>query len=98
MSPWARTRAAVKRTALQPRVQATNSELQAIGVTEPPGVAVADSGYLNEEQIDNVVANEHEQVPISPDASACETRASPLACVGIGGVLYQHGGTVTGGG
>jgi transposase len=44
---------------LQPMVKATKRELQAIGVTEAPGVAVADSGYWNEEQMDAVVANEH---------------------------------------
>jgi hypothetical protein len=52
---------------LQPMVQATKKELHAIGVTETPGVAVADSGYWNEEQIDNVVSNGI-QVLIPPDA------------------------------
>ena len=58
---------------LQPMVKATKSELQAIGVTETPGVAVADSGYWNEEQMDNVVANEHVQVLIPPDAGKRDT-------------------------
>jgi hypothetical protein len=58
---------------LQPMVQATKRELKAIGVTETPGVAVADSGYWNEEQIDNVVANEHVQVLIPPDAGKRDT-------------------------
>jgi hypothetical protein len=58
---------------LQPMVQATKRELQAIGVTETPGVAVADSGYWNEEQMDNVVANEHVQVLIPPDAGKRNT-------------------------
>jgi hypothetical protein len=58
---------------LQPMVEATKRELQAIGVTETPGVAVADSGYWNEEQMDNVVANEHVQVLIPPDAGKRET-------------------------
>ena len=53
---------------LEPMVQATKRELQEIGVTETPGVAVADSGYWNEEQMDNVVSNEHVQVLIPPDA------------------------------
>ena len=51
---------------LEPMVKATKRELRAIGVTETPGVALADSGYWNEEQIDNVVANEHVQVLIPP--------------------------------
>ena len=58
---------------LEPMVQATRKELQAIGVTETPGVAVADSGYWNEEQMDNVVANEHVQVLIPPDAGKRDT-------------------------
>jgi transposase len=58
---------------LQPMVQATKKELHAIGVTETPGVAVADSGYWNEEQMDNVIANEHVQVLIPPDAGKRDT-------------------------
>jgi transposase len=58
---------------LQPMVEATKRELEAIGVREIPGVAVADSGYWNEEQIDNVVANEHVQVLIPPDAGKRNT-------------------------
>ncbi len=58
---------------LEPIVKATKRELQAIGVTEAPGVAVADSGYWNEKQIDNVVANEHVRVLIPPDAGKRDT-------------------------
>ncbi len=58
---------------LQPMVEATKKELKTIGVTETPGVAVADAGYWNEEQIDNVVANEHVQVLIPPDAGKRDT-------------------------
>ncbi len=58
---------------LQPMIEATKRELQAIGVTETPGVAVADSGYWNEEQMDNVIANEHVQVLIPPDAGKRDT-------------------------
>ena len=54
---------------LEPMVKATMRELEAIGVTETPGVAVADSGYWNEQQMDHVVADEHVQVLIPPDAS-----------------------------
>jgi transposase len=53
---------------LAPMVKATKRELQAIGVTDIPAVAVADSGYWNEQQMDDVVANEHVQVLIPPDA------------------------------
>ena len=58
---------------LEPMVKATKRELHAIGVTETPGVAVADSGYWNEEQMDNVVADEHVQVLIPPDAGKRDT-------------------------
>jgi transposase len=58
---------------LEPMVKATKRELQAIGVTQTPGVALADSGYWNEEQIDNVVSNEHVQVLIPPDAGKRDT-------------------------
>lgn len=34
---------------LQPMVEATRQELKKVGVTDTPGVAVADSGYWNEE-------------------------------------------------
>jgi transposase len=57
---------------LQPMVEATNKELQAIGVTETPGVAVADTGYWHEDQIDNVVSS-GTQVLIPPDAGKRDT-------------------------
>jgi hypothetical protein len=57
---------------LQPMVQATRRELEAIGVTEAPGVAVADTGYWHEDQIDNVVSN-GTQVLIPPDAGKRDT-------------------------
>jgi hypothetical protein len=59
---------------LESMVKATKRELQAIGVTETPGVAVADSGYWNEQQMDHVVADEHVLVLIPPDAGKRETR------------------------
>jgi hypothetical protein len=58
---------------LQPMVEATNKELEAIGVTETPGVAVADSGYWHEQQMDNVIGGGTE-VLIPPDAGK---RATP---------------------
>jgi transposase len=57
---------------LQPMVKATRGELEKVGVTETPGVAVADSGYWNEEQIDNVVSDGI-QVLIPPDAGKRDT-------------------------
>src|SRR3954466_1570613 len=54
-------------------VEATNKELEAIGVTETPGVAVADSGYWHEQQMDNVIAG-GTSVLIPPDAGK---RATP---------------------
>src|SRR5215216_6116520 len=58
---------------LQPMVEATNKELEAIGVTETPGVAVADSGYWHEQQMNNVIGAGTE-VLIPPDAGK---RATP---------------------
>jgi hypothetical protein len=57
---------------LQPTVDATKKELEAIAVTETPGVAVADTGYWHEDQIDNVVSN-GTQVLIPPDAGKRDT-------------------------
>jgi transposase len=58
---------------LRPMVEAAKRELRAVGVTETPGVAVADSGYWNEEHMDHVIANEHVQVLIPPDAGKRNT-------------------------
>jgi transposase len=52
---------------LQPMIEATNKELEAIGVSETPSVAVADTGYWHEQQMDNVI-NGGTQVLIPPDA------------------------------
>ncbi len=57
---------------LEPMVKATRRELAQIGVSEAPGVAVADSGYWHENQIDNVVSN-GTQVLIPPDAGKRDT-------------------------
>jgi transposase len=58
---------------LRPMVEAAKRELRAVGVAEIPGVAVADSGYWNEQQMDHVIANEHVQVLIPPDAGKRNT-------------------------
>jgi transposase len=52
---------------LEPMVSATRRELQQVGVSDTPGVAVADSGYWHEQQIEQVV-NMGTQVLIPPDA------------------------------
>src|ERR1035437_4102691 len=57
---------------LEPMVKATRRELEQIGVSEAPGVAVADTGYWHENQIDNVVSN-GTQVLIPPDAGKRDT-------------------------
>ena len=57
---------------LQPMVEATDQELQAIGVTETPAVVVADTGYWHEVQIENVERN-GTQVLIPPDAGKRDT-------------------------
>jgi transposase len=57
---------------LEPMIKATRRELQKIGVSDTPGVAVADSGYWHEDQIDNVVSD-GTQVLIPPDAGKRDT-------------------------
>jgi transposase len=54
---------------LEPMVTATVRELDQAGVTEKPGVAVADAGYWNEQHMDDVTAEHGIQVLIRPDAS-----------------------------
>ena len=57
---------------LQPMIEATNRELEAIGVTDTPAVAVADTGYWHEDQIDHVVSNGTRGL-IPPDAGKRDT-------------------------
>ena len=52
---------------LQPMLDAARSELETAGVTETPGVLLADAGYWNKEQMENVI-NHGIQVLIPPDA------------------------------
>jgi len=40
---------------LQPMLDATQSELQAAGVSQTPGVLLADAGYWHKEQMENVI-------------------------------------------
>ena len=56
---------------LEPMISATRRELAQIGVSDTPGVALADSGYWHEQQIDEVV-NTGTQVLIPPDAGKHE--------------------------
>ncbi len=57
---------------LEPMIKATQRELRQIGVSDTPGVAVADSGYWHEQQIEQVV-NMGTQVLIPPDAGKRDT-------------------------
>jgi transposase len=57
---------------LEPMIKAVNDELAGVGVSDTPGVAVADSGYWHEAQIDQVV-NTGTQVLIPPDAGKSNT-------------------------
>jgi hypothetical protein len=52
---------------LVPMITAAISELERVGVTEPPQVALADAGYWNEQHFDEVIANKHIQVLVPPD-------------------------------
>jgi hypothetical protein len=53
---------------LRPMVKATVTELEKAGISERPQTATADAGYWNEEHMDDVIADEHIQVLIPPDA------------------------------
>ena len=53
---------------LEPMVAAAERELEAIGVTERPQVALADAGYWHQVQIQNIAAR-GTQVLVPPDAS-----------------------------
>jgi hypothetical protein len=85
---------------LQPMVEATKRELEAIGVTETPAVAVADTGYWHEQQIESVVSNGTE-VLIPPDAGKRDTprpgwqggryaRMREVLATELGGGLYRR--------
>jgi hypothetical protein len=52
---------------LAPMIDALNRELEGIGVTETPGVVLADTGYWHEQQMDKVVSGGI-AVLIPPDA------------------------------
>jgi transposase len=58
---------------LAPMVEATINELDKAGVSERPHVAAADAGFWNEQHIDRVVADQHVQVLIPPDAGNRKT-------------------------
>jgi hypothetical protein len=58
---------------LEPMISATRRELEQIGVSDTPVVALADAGYWHEQQIDEVV-NTGTQVLIPPDAGKHEKR------------------------
>jgi hypothetical protein len=56
---------------LEPMITATLRELEQVGVSDTPAVALADTGYWHEQQIDEVV-NTGTQVLIPPDAGKHE--------------------------
>lgn len=54
---------------LEPMIAAAERELEAIGVTERPQVALADAGYWHQVQMQNIAARGI-QVLVPPDASS----------------------------
>jgi transposase len=68
---------------LEPMVDAVKRELAAIGVSDTPGVVLADAGYWHQEQMERVVAA-GSQVLIPPDSSRRKTTTRP----GWDGGLY----------
>jgi transposase len=69
---------------LGPMVDAACQELAAAGVTETPGVAVADAGYWHQAQIENII-NRGTQVLVPPDSIKRK-----VARPGWHGGLYEH--------
>src|SRR5450759_2573583 len=57
---------------LEPMITATKRELRQVGVSDTPTVALADTGYWHEQQIDQVVSS-GTQVLIPPDAGKRDT-------------------------
>jgi hypothetical protein len=58
---------------LEPMVNAARGELAAVGVAQAPEVVLADGGYWNVPQIEQVVAD-GSQVIVNPDSGARPTR------------------------
>ncbi len=58
---------------LEPMMTAARAELAAVGIKQPPDVVLADGGYWNTPQIEQVVAG-GSQVLVNPDSSARPTR------------------------
>jgi hypothetical protein len=52
---------------LDPMITTALRELERVGVTARPQVALADAGYWNEQHFDEVIANKHIEVLIPPD-------------------------------
>jgi transposase len=52
---------------LDPMLTTALLELERVGVTERPAVALADAGYWNERHFDEVIANKHIEVLVPPD-------------------------------
>jgi transposase len=85
---------------LEPMVTATERELEAIGMTDRPDVALADAGYWHQVQLQNIAAR-GTQVLVPPDASR-RTGARPgwndgmyafmrrVLASDLGGQLYRR--------
>ena len=52
---------------LDPMITTALRELERVGVTDRPEIALADAGYWNEQHFDEVIAHKHIQVLIPPD-------------------------------
>jgi len=70
---------------LEPMVAKALDELAAVGVSERPGVALADAGYWKNDAIEKIINEHHIQTLVAPDA---DKRKSPRP--GRRGGLYDH--------
>jgi len=76
---------------LEPMINAARGELAAVGVEQAPEIVLADGGYWNAPQIEQVVAD-GSQVIVNPDSSARPIRPADQRCLRDKRVhgLYAH--------
>jgi transposase len=82
---------------LGPVVAATETELAKAGVTETPGVVIADAGYLHQRQIEAIVSRGI-QVIVPPDADRRKNKATRPGNDGFNAFMRQVLATDLGGG
>jgi hypothetical protein len=72
---------------LAPMVTATLGALERAGIDQLPQTVAADTGYWNEEHMDEVVANKHTPVLVAPDKG---TRGTPKRWLNSGRASWMR--------